>query len=153
MPPDYPGTGERPERTYGADGEAELPDEETLLRRLRAKFDQGDEAYILRNPEDQACGILCQAIGHESEYFYARLVFNDDKQLVGMVFNDVNGDELFNELDRQRLEAEEAKDDPENYEPEEESDSSEQSIMCAMIMSAMIMCAMIMCAKIMKRVH
>ena len=125
MPPDYPGTGERPERTYGADGETELPDEETLLRRLRAKFDKGDEAYILRDPEDQACGILCQAVGHESEYFYARLVFNDDKQLVGMIFNDVNGDELFKELNIQRLEADEARET--DYEPEEESDSSEHA--------------------------
>ena len=63
---------------------------EGLLDRLVSKYSKMDEnTYRLLGQDNQTCGLISTEFNHDVEYLCARLVFNEDKELIGMGFSDL----------------------------------------------------------------
>ena len=72
---------------------------EELLTLLKAKYSKIDEkTYSLLEHNNQTCGLLSTDFNFDGDHLSARLVFNDDKELIGMGFNDIGDNELYHDI-------------------------------------------------------
>jgi len=91
--PPLPDEDEKKKQEVESDNR-EGPTPEEYLKRLEARYSSQDEkTFILENNKEEACGLLSTDF-NDHEYLCARLVFNGDKELIGMGFNDL-GDNNF----------------------------------------------------------
>jgi len=75
-----------------------VPTPEEFFKRLDASYSQKDEnTFVLENKDKEACGLLstdfnCQRI---VDNVCARLLFNDEKQLIGMGFSEIGDNAIY----------------------------------------------------------